>query len=246
MFVNLRNRNVGSVILPILLLLLMSVMGLADEKALTGTGEDENGSSDFLQQGSRQSGLVFIPGDAVSISTLPDSSSFLNNVFPIDDRGFVELPIYGKIKISHMTADQLVTYLRDQFEEQLIYNDIQVKPMIRISVLGGIPLPGFYYVDPDHSLWEVMRLVGGTQDEDGLRDMRWKRSGENIEDDLIPSLQSGISLKRMGFRSGDQIWVRTPNKPGTLEKVRGYLNLITATASAATLIITYQIALKDR
>ena len=210
-------------------------------------GEPGNeGSSFVLEQSTGAGGAVFVPGDAVSISTLPDSASFLNNVFPIDDRGYVEFPIYGKVKISHMSKDQLVAYIKDQFRNELLYDNLQVKPMVRISVLGGVPTPGFYYFDPDRSLWEVLQEVGGTQDEDGLKQMRWKRSGKAVEENLIPSLQSGISLKRMGFRSGDQIWVRTPNKPGTLEKVRGYLNLVTAVASAATLIITYQLTLRNQ
>ena len=85
-----------------------------------------------------------------------------------------------------------------------------------------------------------MYEVGGTMDENGLKEMRWKRSGKNVEENLIPSLQTGISLKRMGFRSGDQIWVKSPNKPGKLERARSYLTFVTAAASALTLYITYQ------
>lgn len=221
----------------ILIALFFAMAAVAGEPGAGNSGE--NGHALSLQ-GSNQSNLVFIPGDAVSISTLPDSTSLLNNVFPIDDRGYVELPVYGKTKISHMTRDQFVAFIREQYKDELIYPNIQVKPMIRISVLGGVPRPGFYYFDEERSLWEVMYEVGGTMDENGLKEMRWKRSGKNVEENLIPSLQTGISLKRMGFRSGDQIWVKSPNKPGKLERARSYLTFVTAAASALTLYITYQ------
>ena len=124
----------------ILIALFFAMAAVAGEPGAGNSGE--NGHALSLQ-GSNQSNLVFIPGDAVSISTLPDSTSLLNNVFPIDDRGYVELPVYGKTKISHMTRDQFVAFIREQYKDELIYPNIQVKPMIRISVLGGVPRPGF-------------------------------------------------------------------------------------------------------
>ncbi len=190
--------------------------------------------------------VMFTPGDAVSISTYPDTASFLNGVFPIDDRGYVELPILGKTRISQMNHDDLVNFLLDKYRDYLRFPNIQVKPMIRLSVLGGVQRPGFYYFDSDYSLWEVLHLVGGTLDEDGLKQMRWERDGNTLEKDLIPYLQSGVALKNIRFRSGDQIWVRSPNKPGFFTKARSFLNLVTAVASFLTLYITYQRVIVDR
>lgn len=211
----------------------------------SGTTETENSDNGNSQNTNQQeqslSGRVFTAGDAVGISTLPDTLSFLNGVFPIDDRGFVELPIYGKAKITHMTVQEFENFIRENFKDYLRYPDIKAKPMIRLSVLGGVPRPGFYYFDSDRSLWEVLYEVGGTRDEDGLKQMRWERSGKTIEGDLIPHLQTGISLRDLGFRTGDQIWVKTPGKPGFAEKARGYLSFVAAAASIVTLYITYSV-----
>jgi hypothetical protein len=216
----------------------------------SGTPETENSDNDNNQNMNQQEqglpGRVFTPGDAVSISTLPDTLSFLNGVFPIDDRGFVELPIYGKAKISHMTVQEFENFIRENFKDYLRFPDIKAKPMIRLSVLGGVPRPGFYYFDANRSLWEVLYEVGGTIDEDGLRQMRWERSGKTVEGNLIPQLQTGISLRDLGFRTGDQIWVRTPSKPGFAEKARGYLSFVAAAASIVTLYLTYQVIVVER
>lgn len=185
-------------------------------------------------------GADFVPGDAVLISAFPDTSSFLNGTFPIDDRGYIELPLIGKAKISHMSTSQFVDFLRQNFRDYLRFPNLYVKPMVRVSVLGGVPTPGFYYVDPEQSFWELMHQVNGTIDEDGLKEMKWKRSGDNVEDDLIPVLQRGTSLRSMGFRSGDQIWVKTPGKPGFIDKASRYISFVTAAASIVTLYFTYQ------
>ena len=42
--------------------------------------------------------------------------------------------------------------------------------------------------------------------EDGLKDMTWERSGDKISSDLLPYFERGISLKNMGFKSGDQFY----------------------------------------
>ncbi len=182
----------------------------------------------------------FVPGDAVLISTFPDTTSFLNNIFPISDRGYVELPILGKVKIVGMTEAEFKQFLKENFQDYLRYPYIYVKPMIRVSVLGGVFRPNFYWVDPDQSLWEVLYLAGGTIDEDGLKQMRWERDGEVVEDNLIPYLQNGTSLRAMGFKSGDQIWVRTPTKPTFMEQLLRYTPLVTMAVTITTLWLTYQ------
>lgn len=205
--------------------------------------EDSSGKKNSPQstpQGFSVKPHVFVPGDAVLISAFPDTTSFLNQVFPIDDRGYIDLPIIGKVKISDMTRQEFINFLKDNFRDYLRYPYVNVKPLIRVSVLGGVPRPGFYYVDPDQTLWDLIHMVGGTLDEDGLKNMRWERDRKVVEKNLIPYLQKGVSLRSMGFRSGDQIWVRSPGKPGLIDKVLSYTPLVTMALSFFTLYFTYQ------
>ncbi len=73
--------------------------------------------------------------------------------------------------------------------------------------------PGLYYFDYHQSLWDVVREAGGTSFEDGIKEMVWERNRDEVVDDLIPYFQKGVSLKNMGFRSGDQLW--TPSSDET-------------------------------
>jgi len=225
------------IVLLVSLLVLLPMMSYGSE---TGDGDVNPLPVNPSQQTMDLQRKPFVPGDAIMISAFPDTSSFLNQVYPIDDKGCIELPIYGKVKISNMIESELIEFLKTKYRDYLRFPYLQVKPLIRVSILGGIPKPGFYYFDPNRSLWDLLYLAGGTIDEDGLKQMRWERDRKVIKKDLIPYLQQGNSLKSIGFRSGDQIWVRTPGKPGFWAKVRDYIPFFTLLTTSFTLYYTYQ------
>ena len=188
----------------------------------------------------------FVAGDAVEISAFPDTSSFLNQIFPIDDRGYVDLPIYGAVKIDNMSESDFEQYLKTQYKDYLRFPFIQIKPLIRVSVLGGVPTPGFMYFDPNQSLWELIHQAGGTIDENGLKEMKWERNRRAVDKNLIPYLQDGSSLKNIGLKSGDQIWVKTPGKPGFWDKAQSYFPVVTLITGVASFYYTYRILLDNR
>ena len=63
------------------------------------------------------SAYPFKPGDGVFISTLPDSLGYLNKAFPIDDQGYVDFPIIGKVKVTRMTEQELVDFIKENYKE---------------------------------------------------------------------------------------------------------------------------------
>jgi len=189
----------------------------------------------------------YTPGDAVEIKTFPDTTFFLNRVFPITDMGYVDLPIYGKVRITEMTKTEFENFIREKYRDYLRYPNVQAKPLVRVSVLGGVPLPGFYYYDADFSLWELINQAGGTLNEKGLKEMKWDRDREEVQDNLIPYLQNGTSLKNMGFRSGDQIRVKTPGQPGWLQRTTQVIfPILTFAISMYSFYLSYYILLENR
>ena len=96
------------VLLLIYLQLLIPVTGLAAETNIVEAGIV---SSPENQDTSPPQTSPFIPGDAILLSTYPDTSSFLNGIYPIDDQGYIEFPIGDRINISRMNMDTLLKYL---------------------------------------------------------------------------------------------------------------------------------------
>jgi hypothetical protein len=182
---------------------------------------------------------VFIAGDGLMVDTFPDTSSFLNNTYSIDDKGMVEFPLIGKIKVTTMSIEQLEEYLKNQYKAYLRSPNLHVKPLIRISVLGGMKTPGLFYVDAFSSLWDVVKLAGGPTLETGLKDMCWERDGKTVKDDLIPFLEKGYSLSSMGFKSGDQLW--TPSTSSSFwNTFNNILPIISLTTTIIFFYYTYQ------
>ncbi len=182
----------------------------------------------------------FTPGDGVFISTFPDTSSFLNGTFAIDDRGYVELPMAGKVKISTMTIDEFVNFLKKNFESYTKYPNFYVKPVVRVSLLGGFVRPGLYYVDVHSSLWDVIHLAGGTLTEDGIYEMEWQRNKKNMSSHLVEIYEKGISLKNMGFKSGDIFWTPSPTRRRFWDTVRDVMPILTFATSIWAMYTTYQ------
>ncbi|MGD9489389.1 MAG: polysaccharide biosynthesis/export family protein [Calditrichaceae bacterium] len=226
-------------------LVYMLVIGLAFTDlipAYAGTdAENSSNEPEPKEQRSQQDLFPFKPGDGLYVSTLPDSSSFLNQVFQIDDSGFVEFPIVGRVAVNKMTEQELSTFIKNNFQQYMRFPNVFVKPMLRLSILGGVARPGLYYIDYSHSLWDAVRLAGGTLDEEGIKKMHWERSRDDVVGDLVPYFQNGVSLKKIGFRSGDQLWTPTPGKPGFMDKLTGnILPIVSLGTTIMFLYLTYQ------
>jgi len=183
----------------------------------------------------------FHAGDGLFLSTFPDTASLLNGVFPIDDGGFCEFPIVGKVNVVAMQKENLLKFLKKNFRSYLRYpNNIYVKPVVRVSLLGGFARPGLYYVDAQSSLWQVVNLAGGPLLEEGIYNMRWERNEDEVSDDLVKYFQSGTSLAKMGFKSGDILWTPSPNRRTIWDAIRDVLPIFTFATSIWMLYNTYQ------
>ncbi len=202
----------------------------------------------FITAGQAQSVKVkkfteapFKAGDGLFISTFPDTTSFLNGVFPIDDGGFCEFPIIGKIDVVALQKENLLKFLRKNFRSYLRYpNNIYVKPVIRVSLLGGFARPGLYYVDAHSTLWQTVNLAGGPLLEDGIYDMRWERDEDEVSDKVLKYFENGVSLAKMGFKSGDILWTPSPDRRTVWDAIRDVLPVLTFATSMWMLYNTYQ------
>lgn len=192
--------------------------------------------------------MVLQPGEALVLSTLPDTG-FLNGVYPVDDQGYAHFPVVGMVKVAGIPIPQLQENLKQEFIDYLRYPTLTVKPLIRVSLMGGFARPGLYYVSPSSNLWEAVRMGGGMQRKDGIEKLRWKRDREFVAKDVVPYFQSGNSLRAIGFKSGDQLLVtQRPDRTGWevfRQEVLPVLSAVLSTATtAASLYLTYE-AWKD-
>jgi protein involved in polysaccharide export with SLBB domain len=187
--------------------------------------------------------LPFKPGDAVRILALPDTSSFLAGVYPIDQQGYVHLPLLVDARVDTMTLLQLRDFINARYVNYLRYPTASVEPLIRVSLLGGFHHPGLYYFSSRESLWDAVRLAGGTLRDDGMQLLRWERAKQVISSDLSQFIEAGTSLDSMKFISGDQIVVTAKPRLNGWEIFRDdALPIISFVAATATTVASLYIA----
>jgi hypothetical protein len=209
----------------------------ASEKSEKEKADDPKQETGTQQQKS----YPFTAGDAIYISTYPDTTSFLNGVFPIDDRGNVEFPIGTSVNVLRMTQVDFSQYLINNYQNYLRSPNLIVKPYLRATVAGGFTTPGLFYVDSNISFWELIRTAGGPNHEGAAIEIHWERNGEEVIDDLTPFLQNAVSLRHMGFQSGDLIWSPSPDAVDTWDIVtQRVLPILTFITSIVFLWFTYQ------
>jgi protein involved in polysaccharide export with SLBB domain len=181
----------------------------------------------------------FQSGDAVSISTSPDTG-FPNGIYIINENGCVDLPIVGLVNISQTKKDSFDMLIKDTYIGYVKGPYLKTHRLIRISMLGGFAKPGLYWINPDATLWNAVYLAGGPTREDGINRMRWERGDQLVKKGMASDFQSGKTLNQLGFESGDQISVTARQKLTPweifLQNVVPVLSLsITAVVAAASL-----------
>jgi protein involved in polysaccharide export with SLBB domain len=229
------------VALSALLVYMQLLIPMSDLTAAANSNEPGVVSTPQSQETVQAGKKIFVPGDAVFLSTYPDTSSFLNGIFPIDDQGYIEFPIGDRINISNMSEEVFLKYLRDNYQNYMRSPNLFVRPMIRVTVVGGFVTPGMYYVDNKMSLWDLFKMAGGLSHEEAIYEINWERNGEKVVEDVTPFLQQGVSLNRMGFQSGDLVWTPSPDAEDKWDFVTSRILPIASFAASLYLMwISYQ------
>jgi len=145
------------------------------------------------------------PGDALRIVVFRDKE--LSNEYPIDARGYVQIPGLGVIKAAGLDPTEVTDRLRlALIERGFARPEISVQPLIRVSVLGEVRSPSVYPVDPGTNLLKLLTVAGGPTDRARLKDTRVIRDGQAFKVDMDAGLK-GSAAGRIVLYSNDVVVV---------------------------------------
>src|SRR5215207_6718874 len=145
------------------------------------------------------------PGDVLKIVVFRDKE--LSNEYPIDARGYVQIPGLGVIKAAELEPTEVTDRLRlALIERGFARPEISVQPLIRVSVLGEVRSPNMYPVDPGTSLLQLLTVAGGPTDRARLRETRVIRDGRAFKIDMDGGLR-GSAAGRVVLYSNDVVVV---------------------------------------
>ena len=145
------------------------------------------------------------PGDVLKIVVFRDKE--LSNEYPIDARGYVQIPGLGVIKAAGLDPTEVTDRLRlALIERGFARPEISVQPLIRVSVLGEVRAPNVYPVDPGTSLLQLLTVAGGPTDRARLKETRVIRDGRAFRVDMDAGLK-GSAAGRIVLYSNDVVVV---------------------------------------
>lgn len=166
-----------------------------------------------LLNGSRSFEYRLSKGDILSI-TLGDYPQIPKSDigYPIDQQGYIQFPLIGRIKANGLSLPQFTAQLRSQLQRYLKYPDPQVQVLKYRSnnffIDGGVKQPGEFSIeDRPVSLYTALSIAGGVAPEGDSNNLVLTRNGINYELGLLDLQNMGVSASQIYLRDGDSIHV---------------------------------------
>ncbi len=132
----------------------------------------------FIFQGIAYGGNIahFSSGETIEI-TVQDEES-LSNIYYIDENGFIDMPMIGKVKVAGKTQSEIRKLISNSLKNGYIKNPIVVikgksrqseepkksagKKGKSIYIVGAIKNPGYYELPPNAShILNIIAIAGG-------------------------------------------------------------------------------------
>jgi protein involved in polysaccharide export with SLBB domain len=151
-----------------------------------------------------------VAGNALTIDIPLDTAGIIRGGYPIDSAGFADLPIVGRVEVGGRTQDDVEAYLSERLSNYLKDTHLKVSPAWRITLLGHFTRQGQYYVPPNTTVWEAVRMAGGIAGERTLGKITVWRGGHEVGIPFLDMYSQGRTLANGGFQSGDIVVVPVP------------------------------------
>lgn len=140
------------------------------------------------------------PGRVLTLGALPD------------------IPMRGVLR------SEVEVYLTEQLRRYVIDAQLKVRPLIRLTFMGGIKNPGFYQMDADIMLSDALMQAGGIGNNTDLTKSKILRGEEEMMDGeaFAKAVTEGVSLDHLNLRAGDVIEVGAVSNKDWFTKLRTF------------------------
>ncbi len=161
--------------------------------------------------------LVGYPDIAPPLTNSSSSSNPYASGFPIDQQGFIQFPLIGRIKASGMSVPQFTANLQSRLQRYLKYPDPQVKIINyrgnKFFIDGEVKQPGeFPIADVPVSLYGAISMAGGATPTGDSNSVVLNRRGTSYNIGLQSLRQMGASANQIYLQDGDSIHVNSQER----------------------------------
>lgn len=153
--------------------------------------------------------------------TPPSTTTTTNNPYasgyPVDQQGYIQFPLVGRIKASGLTVTQFNNNLRSQLQRYLKYPDPQVKIVNyrgnKFFIDGEVRQPGeFNIADAPVSLYGAISMAGGVTPEGDSNNVILTRRGIRYELGLRDLQNMRLSANQIYLQDGDSVHVNSQDR----------------------------------
>lgn len=167
------------------------------------------------------------PGDVLDIKLLsypeimsnsyPNSNNPYASGYPVDQQGYIQFPLIGRIKASGLSVSQFTTNLRTRLQRYLKYPDPQVKILNyrgnKFFIDGEVKNPGeFSIADTPVSLYSAISLAGGANPSGDANNIELIRQGVRYKLGLRDLQKMGVSASQIYLKDGDSIHINNKDR----------------------------------
>jgi protein involved in polysaccharide export with SLBB domain len=181
---------------------------LADR--LSRGSEDDRAKASALRTRLREGDLR--PGDRIAL--VIEGNVTQNDTIPVTAGSKINLPEIGEIPLAGVLRSELQDHLKKQLSKYIRDARVRATPLIRLSVLGAVGKPGYYFMPPDIPLSDAIMRSGGPGGTADLSRSVIRRGSEQLYDsrNTQTALNEGLTLDQLSLRDGDSIEVGEKSK----------------------------------
>jgi protein involved in polysaccharide export with SLBB domain len=161
----------------------------------------------------------------------------LSGTWPIDARGYANIPGIGSIKVAGLTPDELHGRFNSAMTPRILNPEFTVAVQIRVFVIGEVGRPGLHPVEPGTTLLQMLAIAGGPTPLADLRRTSVIRDARRFEVDLESGL-AGSPAGAVTLFSNDQVVVDRKRGILTRENIAFALSGLGAVLSVLNIIIS--------
>ncbi len=183
------------------------------------TRADLTSMADRLSRGSeedraRASGLRarlrdgdFQPGDRIRL--VLDGAVTQDDTIPVGAGSRIRLKDVGEISLAGILRSELQAHMTKELGRYIKDVRVQATPLVRLSVLGPVGKPGFFYMPSDIPISEAIMRAGGPAANADLKKTVVRRNTTELYDsrNTRRALNEGLTLDQLSLRDGDSIEV---------------------------------------
>jgi protein involved in polysaccharide export with SLBB domain len=176
----------------------------------------------------------FQVGDKLLIEVLGDTT--YSDTFAVRAGRVIILPSMPPLSLVGVLRSESDSVIRTFLGKYVRDPQVQVTPLMRLGVLGGVARPGYYDVPAQSLLSDVVMGAGGLGNFGDMKKTKIFRGNAEVLDSkaVNTAITKGNTLDILNLQSGDNINVGVTNPQATLNKVQ----IITAILAIPLLIVS--------